>query len=396
MSHSGQSGARERSPRAPVVTERRPVAVIDLSEDDQVKGLSNQIYRALQLHDRLRAPDQRDFDQWLTGPLVDEDAVHITAARDRRIAAETARNQLDSTKAAAVARDGQHELALVVPTFAVMMLYTELTLELGLAELDQGKLDAANKAFVLVQRLDPARTLDPVRYTQEVVAAYERARATKPAMVELAIKGSGRVWIDGVERGPAPGSFDVETGDHLVTLTGTDRETRGKPITITAAATLEIDDAPATADLQVRRARLVLSRTQAAGDDAGRAGAMKQLAALLGVADAVMISKRPDGKLQWETWQDRAPGFSAPQEYTHQEPLELLEPLAPPKPPEPPQRVVKAEPFHAQPIVVEEAWYRRRWVQASAVTGAIAVIVGAIVYARRAQFVGVDMDVKGM
>ena len=57
---------------------------------------------------------------------------------------------------------------------------------------------------------------------------------------------------------------------------------------------------------------------------------MKQLAALLGVADAVMISKRPGGKLEWVTWQDRAPGFSAPQAYTHRDPIGYAEPLAPP------------------------------------------------------------------
>ena len=371
------------------------MAVIDLSEDDQVKGLSNQIYRALQLHDRLRAPDQRDFDQFLTGPLVDEDADHVKLAGERRAAADSALSQLDTKTAELRAREGERELTGVVPTFDVIALYAELSLDLGLAELDQQKINEANQAFVLVHRLDPARQLDPVRFPQDVVAAYDRARATKPALIALAIKGTGRVWIDGVERGPAPGSFDIETGDHLVQLTGADRETRGRSITVAAASSIEIEDAPASDDRQVRRARLVLSRAQAKGDDAGRAGAMKQLAALLGVADAVMISKRPDGKLEWVTWQDRAPGFSAPQAYTHQDPIELLEPLAPPKQPEPPVRVIPQPPFHPQPIV-EEVWYRRTWVQASAVTGAIAAIVGAILYARRDRTLGIDMDIKGM
>ena len=139
----------------------------------------------------------------------------------------------------------------------------------------------------------------------------------------------------------------------------------------------------------------VLSRAQAKGDDAGRAGAMKQLAALLGVSDAVMLSKRADGKLEWVTWQDRAPGFSAPQAYTHQEPIDLLEPLAPPKLPEPPPHSGPVVPFHP-PTEVDEVWYQRTWVKASVVTGAIAAIVGAILYARRVRTLGVDMDVKGM
>src|SRR5262249_11821856 len=151
---------------------------------------------------------------------------------------------------------------------------------------------------------------------------------------------------------------------HVVVVTGADREKRGRHVSVNAATTVEIEGAPASDELKVKRARLALSRAQAQGDDAARAGAMKQLAGILGVGDAVMISKRADGRLQWETWRDRAPGFSAPREITVQTPDELIAPLAPPKPPEPP--VEEKRPPIAKPIVIEKPWYRQRWVQASA------------------------------
>jgi hypothetical protein len=108
-----------------------------------------------------------------------------------------------------------------------------------------------------------------------------------------------------------------------------------------------------------------------------------------------MISKRPDGKLQYETWRDRAPGFSAPQMYTDQKPETLLEGLAPPV-------GAKASSDPAAPSISigkpmsgpeETPWYERRWVQASAAAGVAAIIVGVILYARRGENVAINHDI---
>ncbi len=378
---------------------RRQVAVIDLSEDDAVKALSTSIYRALNLSEVLRVPDRRELETALTGPLLDEDGTHIQNARDDRGRAE---NELftnyDAKQAGAEAGNGEIELQKVTPTDETRALYAQLSLLRGLALLDQHEPGGAARAFALTHRIDPATQLDPTRYPPDIIDAFQRA-ATAPAQTApLVIRGTGRAWIDGRERGDAPDSFDVEIGDHYIVLTGADRDTTGVPVTVGKKPTVaEIEDAPAEPALQVGRARLALSRAVAKADDAARAGAMQELAALLGVGDAVLISKRADGKLQFETWRDRAPGFSPPQLYVSQKPEVLLEGLAPAwtpvKPPvddSPPSAGGISKPLVPQP---EQPWYERRWVQASAAIGLAAIIVGAILWARRDENVSINHDI---
>lgn len=381
---------------------RRQVAVIDLSEDAAVQTLSAGIYKALNQSDVLRNPDQRQYDTYLTGPLFDEDKGRIDAAQRERQEAETALfAAFDAKAAVAAALDGEAELQYAVPTAETRALNARLTLLRGLALLDQHDAAGAARAFALTRRLDPSAQLDPARYPPDITAAFQRAVAAPAAMVALTVHGTGRVWIDGTERGDARGDAPFETqieaGDHAIVLTGPERETSGVALRVQGAAEVAIPDAPASPELEVKRARVALSRAQAKGDDAARAGAMKRLASLIGVGDALMISKRPDGRLQYETWKDRAPGFSRPKVYVDQPPDDLLVGLAPPrKPAEPvePPVVISVE----RPIVAVEqkSWYRYRWVQVSAATGLAAAIVAAILYARRDQTVDIDHDIKGM
>ena len=225
----------------------------------------------------------------------------------------------------------------------------------------------------------------------------KRATEAKSELVTVEVKGTGHVWIDFVDRGPAPGAYaDIEVGEHVVTLQGAERQTLGKPIAVTGPVTVPIEDGILGEDNLVKRARLALARAQAKHDDIGRASAMSQLAKVLGVGDVVMISKRiSDGKLQWETWRDRAPGFSPPREYTATtKPEQLLEGIAPPpkkhvdEPPQPGGNKVFKIPAPEVP------WYEERWVQASAAATVAAAIVGGILWARRTQDVGFSNDIK--
>jgi hypothetical protein len=374
---------------------RRQVAVVDLSEDKAVEDLSASIYRALNVSDVLRVPDRRQFEQYLTGPLLDEDGGRIQSARNHRGLAE---NRLfvsyDSKDAATEAGYGEQDLQSVTPTDDVRALYAGLTLLEGLALLDRDPSGAA-RAFALTHRLDPATTLDPARYPPDIIDAFNRAAVDAPRSEKLTVHGTGRAWIDGQDRGDAPGTFDVERGDHYIVLTGVDRETTGVAVRVAGKTQVEISDAPAPPALQVQRTRLALSRAVTSHDDAARAGAIQELASLLGVGDVVMISKRPDGKLQYETWRDRAPGFSAPQMYTDQKPETLLEGLAPPV-------GAKATSDPATPSISigkpmpgpeDTPWYERRWVQASAAAGVAAIIVGVILYARRGENVAINHDI---
>jgi hypothetical protein len=155
-----------------------------------------------------------------------------------------------------------------------------------------------------------------------------------------------------------------------------------------------IDASKADARTRIQRARLALSRAQARGDDVARAGAMKQLAELLGVDDAVMISKRADGQLQWETWRDRAPGFSAPKIYTNQKPEEILEALGPLHRPRP--VFTGPPPFVRPPLLEEQHWYNKGWLPLSLFGTVAVVIVGGYLLSRIDPQQGFNSDVKGM
>jgi hypothetical protein len=379
---------------------RRQVAVIDLSEDDAAKELSDRIYKAINLSAVLRPPDRHEFDQYLVGNLLDEDGKNIEAAHNQYAAADRSLfTTYDSRIAISQAEQGELDLQNVVPTDETRELYAKLALDDGIAKLDQHDPrdpDAPARAFALAHRLDPVATLDPARFSPDITDAYKHAIEATPVLGHLHVSGTGRVWIDGREQGNAPLDIDIEQGDHFVILTGDDRNTTGVPVTVGKPTVAEIEDSPASAGLQVARARLALSKAVAKGDDAARAGAMRELADLLGVGDAVMISKRSDGKLQFETWRDRAPGFSPPQLYVSQKPEVLLEGLAPasaqPKPPVEDSHVSAGitKPLVPQP---EQPWYERRWVQASCAAGLAAVIVAAILIARRTEDVSVNHDI---
>ncbi|HEY1550585.1 MAG TPA: hypothetical protein VGG28_22305 [Kofleriaceae bacterium] len=379
---------------------RRQVAVIDLSEDAAAKELSDRIYKAINLSTALRPPDRHEFDQYLFDEFLDEDGPSIDDAQTQYAYADRDLFQAyNSRDAASNAERGEQYLQNVVPTDKSRGLYAQLALLDGIAKLDQRDPDGAARAFGLAHRLDPSAMLDPARFSPDITSAFRHAIDAVPVPGKLGVQGSGRVWIDGQARGNAPlDALDVEQGDHYIVLTGDDRQTRGIAVRVDQKPTqAEIEDAPLSPGLQVARARLALSKAVAKADDAARAGAMRELADLLGVGDAVLISKRLDGKLQFETWRDRAPGFSPPQLYVSQKPEVLLEGLAPASrqpnaPVEDPRGSVGGitKPLVPEP---EQPWYERRWVQASCAVGVAAVIVGVILIARRVEDVSINHDI---
>jgi hypothetical protein len=100
-----------------------------------------------------------------------------------------------------------------------------------------------------------------------------------------------------------------------------------------------------------------------------RAAAVNALAAFVNVHDAILLSA-VNGKVLWQTWRDREPGFSEIRELGRDRPGEILKSLVPPRPVAPGPRV-------ASPPALPPPWYRRRTVQLGlAATVAIAVIGG--------------------
>jgi hypothetical protein len=368
--------------------DRRPVAVVSLTADPDATELANQLYPTLVNHPDLQPLLETAA---LKGTFLDEDAENLGRARRARADADSALGlaQPAFSSAATAAQIGTNALAMVTPSAEMLQIYADLMFDMGQAQLGEGKPIEASRSFALARRLDPNRRPDPAKYVQEIVDAYE-ATANKPvAQSQLTIKGEGSAWIDGKLVGDAPHGEPVEDGLHLVQLTGPDRETRGEQVLVPAIADVTVAPAPATEELKIKRARLELSHAK---DPMTRASAVKRLAKLLGVADAVIISKSSAGALLVQTWQDREPGFSAIREHTNEKPLDLLTPLAPPRKIEPPK--VVEPPFTPPPIVIEKPWCRKTWVQASAATGIVAIIVTAVMIARADRMTTFSTDIK--
>ena len=363
--------------------ERRRVAVIVLSEsgDSGTKELAQRYYNTLLAHWALQPLGLPALDAALQNPLEDENKPNLDRARADKAAADDALVQLEYKKAEEAALDGEVALTSVTPSADVIALHAELALAQGRAELFLNNPNGASLAFGLTHRLDPGKQLDPKNYDPDVLSAYDRAKATTRAKLKVPITGSGRIWLDGVDVAEAPATIEIEIGQHVVQLTGLERITRGKSVVIEQGAHIEIADDPASDVRVAERVRLVLVR---AVDPAARASAMKQLADLVHVHDAVLISTKVDGGLQVQPWRDIAPGFFKLRDGADK-PIEVLTALAPAAPPEP-EHVAIEPPIPFKPVIVAEpAWYQRRWVQASAVTTVVAALVGVIVWARRDQ-----------
>jgi hypothetical protein len=154
------------------------------------------------------------------------------------------------------------------------------------------------------------------------------------------------------------------------------RETGGKEILVTAtqAGEATITDGQLTRPQKVVRFRMALSQAR---DPAARANAMNALATFVKVHDAVLLSS-VNGKITWQTWRDRAPGFSASRELEHDSPLEILKQLAAPEP------VVIAEPVAVVPLE-RKRWYRQTRVELGLAATVVMAIVGGYLWTRYSQ-----------
>jgi hypothetical protein len=345
---------------------RRPVAVIDLSNDQAVREVAIKLLDLLASHTELAPPAISDGAALVDRPPLDDerrirdaekkllDAVENLAARNFREAA------LDAV-------EGQEILHHVTPR-AALSLYADLALALGQSRLGEKRDAEAREAFALAYRLDPRRTLDDLHYLPEVIQTFEAAKKVHPGVGMISVRGTGRVWIDGEEVGGAPGDFKASIGRHVVWLTGLLRETGGKEVMVTAdrPGNATIMDGTLTRPQKVVRFRLAVAQAQ---DAAARASAMKALAAFVNVRDAVLLSS-VDGKVTWQTWRDSAPGFSAVNELGRDNPLEILKQLAPPRPVED-----EPEPEIIETYVPPVRWYQRRPVQLGVAMGVLAAVV---------------------
>jgi hypothetical protein len=348
---------------------RRPVAVIDLTNDPAVRDVAYHLLQTLALQAELAPPAVSDGAA-LVDKLPPDDELRIDDARRKLASAIKNLAQRSFREAAIDAVEGQESLLRVTPRVAIA-LYADLALALGQSRLGEQRDAEAREAFALTYRLDPSRTLDDLHYLPEVVQMFESAKAGSTASGTIAVRGVGRVWIDGDEVGLAPGEFKVPTGHHVVWLTGMLRETAGKEVVVTATRPVDatIVDGALTRPQKVVRFRIALAQ---APDLASRSSAMRALAAFVNVHDAVLLSFA-SGKLWWQTWHDREPGFSEVHELGRGWSAEILRDLQPPRLLD--QRVITL-------VSPPPPWYHRHSVQVGIAAGLAAAVLGGYFWSR--------------
>lgn len=356
-----------------VTLDRRPVAIIDLTGDEGAATVGRALAERLVRHAVLAPLADPETAAALIGAQRQDDQQALDSARRALADANDALARFELAVAAARAQAGWAELHDVEPTAAAIALYADLAFVHGQAKLADSDGPAARSSFLLTQRLDPDRVLDPARYLPDVIAAYRQARRGGGGRMQIEVRGQGIAYVDGVEIGAAPLAVEVATGPHLVQLYGPTRLARGARVEITPTSSnvVVLPEARAPPATIMNRARRALA---AAPDATARAGAMAGLARLAGVGDAILLTRGAAG-LTAQVWRDRAPGFGPLHPLTDDDPEklgDLLAELAPEMPGPPPS---------LQPIQPDETprWYQRRWVQASMVTGAVAVLAAAVV-----------------
>lgn len=356
--------------REPAAIARHPVAVIDLTNDQAVREVAYKLLELLASHAELAPPAVSDGAA-LVDKLPPDDELRIADARRKLQSAVKNLAQRNFREAAIDAVEGQEALWRVTPR-AALTLYADLELALGQSRLGEQKDAEAREACALTLRLDPNRMLDERRYVPEVIQTFEAARAVQPELGKIVVRGTGQVWIDGDEVGSAPGEFPVPLGRHVVWLTGMLRETAGKEVVVTATrpGDATILDGPLTRPQKVVRYRIALADAQ---DPAKRTDAMQALAAFVNVHDAILLSA-VNGKIRWQTWRDREPGFSDVRELVRDRPGEPLKSLIPPHPIDP---AVSAVHLPAPP----PPWYRRRTVQLGLTATVVAAVIGGYFWA---------------
>jgi hypothetical protein len=364
---------------SPRIVGRRQVAVVDLVGDEDATALARALAEKLVLHDELAPVADPAIAAALIGPILEENSGSLDAARRALSDAGDALARFELEVAAARAAAGQAELNNVEPTPAAISLYADLAFVLGQAKLANGDGPAARSSFLLTQRLSPGRELDPARYLPDVIASYRQASRGGSGKLPLQIRGQGIAYVDGAEVGTAPLTIEVPAGAHVVHLFGPSRLARGARVEISPSATavVVLPDAKAPATTVIARARRVLVGPS---DAAGRSAALANLTSLVGVRDAVVISKGASG-LTAQTWRLRSSGGAGRiQSVAGRESADrLLTELAPP-----PQVTQFFGPAITQPAE-SKRWYRTRWVQVSILTGTVVAIATAVAIGLRSD-----------
>ncbi len=359
------AAAPPRPITAPLVP--RKVAVLDAGSGADASRLATALAAAVARESSLDGITEPGLSAALLGPLPDEDSATIATATRSLAAAQERLTTFEPDAAVAQAQLGISQLLTVTPSATSGVLLAELAFTEGLARLASGAPDAAMAPLALAHTLAPGRALDPAHYVPEVIATYEAARVPTGAPGAITVEGHGAVWLDGAAVATAPATVPASAGSHVVVLVGADRLPRGARVDVVAGGVrvVSVADAPASAELQLARARRDAVQ---APDAAARGAALDRIAGMTGASDVLVVTG-DDAALQllrYRTGQELPP----PEPVGARSATQLLAPMVPAKPVDKPKFPVPVEP---------PPWWQKRWVQASVLGGVVAVVATAVI-----------------
>lgn len=147
----------------------------------------------------------------------------------------------------------------------------EALIALGQSYVGLGNDDAARRTFARLVEVDPARMLDPVKNSPDVLAAFNAAReavqARPSASLSVTVAGDARLWVDGRDVGALPVTgLELPPGSHTVLVRAADGNT--------AVATFELKEGESrNVDARLRGRGLGAT----AGDSSGRSRQVRDL-----------------------------------------------------------------------------------------------------------------------
>lgn len=182
---------------------------------------------------------------------------------------------------------------------------------LALAQVGMGDDEAARATFRRSVVLDPSRQLDTVRYSPDVVQAFEAVKA------EVAAQGAGRLvvrasvegatlWVDGKDQSASLGkALELVPGEHLVLVRGPGGASTFEKVTVTAGAQAELSPLVEQRHVGV-----------AAADNPGRARQTRDLyrgfGAYVGDGVVLLAGQTGEGQVALQLYSPMSNTFSRP------------------------------------------------------------------------------------
>lgn len=181
---------------------------------------------------------------------------------------------------------------------------------LGQAYVGLGNPDAARRVFARLVVIDPGRTLDPVKNSPDVIAAFSQAReevnAQASALLSVTASSAAQVWVDGRALGAAPVTNSrLPPGDHHLLVRAEDGATWVGEVKLGPGEAKNVD-----ARLGAR------ALGQPASDASGRGRQARELyrgvGEYVGTSLVLLAGEVGDGQVAVQLYSPRTGSFSRP------------------------------------------------------------------------------------